>query len=158
MGSNAELAKKRDITKKNFDVPGHIERISKTDPLPACALHSTATLLYRMDWGRHAITVWRKCIELKPDYYEAIGNLGICLALRGTGKMLIMQAYHRSGKPAHADRARREGLSDWGEAEKLFKEALKINPDYNDAARNLRLLRNQMESFRRGVIIVPQMR
>ncbi len=157
-GTNAELAKKLGITKKNFDVSGHIERIGKTDPLRACALHSTATLLYRMDWGRHAITVWRKCIEMKPDYYEAIGSLGICLALRGTGKMLLMQAYQRNGKPSQANRARSEGLSDWAEAEKLFKDALKINPDYDDAARNLRLLHNQMASFRRGVIIIPQMR
>ncbi len=157
-GPNAELAKELGITKKNFDVSGHIERIVKTDPLRACALHSTATLLYRMGWGRHAITVWRKCIELQPDYYEAIGNLGICLALRGTGKMLLMQAYQRNGKPSPANRARSGGLSDWAEAEKLFKDALKINPDYDDAARNLRLLHNQMASFRRGVIIVPQMR
>ncbi len=155
--ANADLAKKLGITRKNFDVSGHINRISKTDPLPACALNSTATLLYRMDWGRHAITVWRKCVELQPDYYEAIGNLGICLALRGTGKMLLMQAYQRSGKPSQANRARSEGLSDWAEAEELFKDALKINPDYDDAARNLRLLHNQMASFRRGVIIVPQM-
>ena len=157
-GANADLAKSLGITKRNFDVSGHIERISKTDPLPACALHSTATLLYRMDWGRHAITVWRKCIDLQPDYYEAMGNLGMCLALRGTGRMLLMQKYYRSGKPAQGDRAKREGLADWAEAEKLFKSALKINPDYEDAARNLRLLHNQMDSFRRGMIIVPQMR
>ena len=156
-GANEELAKNRAIAQKDFDAAGHIKRISRTDPLPAFALHNTASLLYRMGWGKHAITVWRKCIELEPDYYEAVGNLGMCLALRGTGRMILMQAYQRSGRTDQADSARREGLADWAEAERLFKDALKINPDYEDAHRNLRLLTGQTAAFERGVIIVPQM-
>ncbi len=156
-GANAELAKSLGITKRSFDVSEHIERISKTDPLPAHSLHSTASLLDRLGWGGHAVTVWRVCLRQEGNYYEAMNSLGRRLALRGISKMLLMQKYHREGKADQADLARREGLADWTEAEKLFKNALKINPDYEDASRNLRLLQNQMAAFRRGVIIVPQM-
>ena len=157
-GDNAELAKNQGVAKKDFDVNGFINSIFVADSLPAHSLHIAASLLDCMGWGGHAITVWRECTRQEKNYYEAMNSLGRRLALRGIDKMLLMQKYHSEDKPVQADRARREGLADWAEAERLFKDALKINPDYDDAARNLRLLHNQMVSFRRGVIIVPQMR
>ncbi len=156
-GANAELAQSAGITEKDFDIDGFIKSIFVADPLPAHSLHIAASLLDRMGWGGHAINVWRKCLMQEKNYYEAMNGLGRRLALRGTDKMLLMQKCYSEGKPDQADQARREGLADWAEAERLFKDALKVKPDYEDAIRNLRLLNSQTAAFARGVIIVPQM-
>ncbi|MDY7011286.1 MAG: hypothetical protein SVV80_11125 [Planctomycetota bacterium] len=152
-GANAELAKSLEITESDFDIYGFTKRIFVTDPLPAHSLHIAASLLDRMGWSSQAITVWRKCLRQGDNYYEAMNGLGRRLALRGTDKMLLMQKYYSQGKPVQGDQAKREGLNDWAEAEKLFKDALKIKPDYEDAVKNQRQLTRQKDAFVRGVIL-----
>ena len=150
-GPDAPLAKRLAITRRNFDVHGYIRRVSAADPVPAFALHGAAILLKQMGWDNHAITVWRRCLELKKDYWEALGELGHVLALRGNYRMWRRDTYRKKNMPAEAAAAEAGALRDWREAEKLLRRSLVVKPGNKPAMMNLAILQKQMAEFERGV-------
>jgi hypothetical protein len=48
------------------------------------------------------------------------------------------------------------GLDDLVKARQCFEKALRLKPDYDKSLQNLSLVRQQMESLREGVLLVPE--
>jgi len=187
-GANAALAREHAITPEKFDVDAYMKYAAEADPAEAYALHNAATTLralawgdriigggdernpnvrlltHEIGWGGHAATVWRRCVRLEEEYYEAFDELGMCLALRGTALLMLANQYRNMARTdqqmalaIRTDRARR---ADWKEAERNLLEAQRLSRrlkrDDSVPAEHLDLLRKQIAAAERGVILVPK--
>ena len=155
VGPNAALAEQHAVRRRRFNVPRFVERVRSADPVEAFALHNAAITLHQMGWGNHAIGVWRECLGLEKGYYNPMTSLGVLLAQRGTSRMILMQELIEAGRIPQAEAARKAGLADWREAEKLLGKVADATDD-PDARKDLNLLRKQIISFQRGIILKPK--
>jgi len=140
-GPNAELARQCEITPENLDLQAYRRQIAQLDPVPEEAIFTAGMGFYRMKWDEQAIPLLEETIpERKPDHQE-LNMLGVCYARRAVRRF-------QAGGSA--------GLDDLASARRCFEKALRIKPDYDKSLQNLSLVRQQMESLREGVLLVPE--
>jgi len=125
-GPNRALAERYALNEDTFDLQGYIERIERSDPVPALALNRAAGLLFSVEWEDSAEKVWRACLRHEGGYYQAMSRLGRALVIRG--KKHILRG------------STKRGLKDWEEAEKILRRALAIRPGYKEAESGLQWL------------------
>ena len=90
-----------------------------------------------------AIACYRRAIALKPDYVEALNNLGA--TLKDQGKFGEAAACYRTAlkyQPDYAEAHSNLGGVFWeqgdlDQAQSCFRQALELKPDYADAHYNL---------------------
>jgi len=90
-----------------------------------------------------AIPLFKKAISLKPAYADAHRNLGICYLLNGISDKAI-EEFNASlnSKPRSADTYNDLGIGyaakkDYEKAQKMWREALAIDPEHKNAQSNL---------------------
>jgi hypothetical protein len=140
-GPNAELARQCEITPENLDIQAYRRQIAQLDPVPEQAVFTAGMGFYRMKWEEQAIPLLEETIpERKPDHQE-LNMLGVCYIRRAVRRL-------KAGDSA--------GLDDLVKARQCFEKALRLKPDYDKGLQNLSLVRQQMESLREGVLLVPE--
>ena len=116
------------------------------------AYNAGVTMLH-LNWGNHAIDVWRECLRRRKAYPQATVNLGWLLTARGANSMILMQEHAAAGEQDQAQRRRDEGLSDWAEAKDILSRA---HPNDPAARAKLEMLLKHTEAFSRGVVLKPR--
>jgi hypothetical protein len=168
------------ITPMNFDPGAFADRVAASDPVPSRSLHRAGFMLRQLAYGRrsppgggsvrfpdparltreiawtgHATAVLRRAIEVEPDFAAAHAELGVCLRLAGTSKLLLAEAFRRQGRPETAQKLGDSATLDWSLARRHLERALELDPDNEYATANLAQLEEQMAGLRDGRILVP---
>ena len=110
-------------------------------------------ILQGLGKSEEAEKLFRKAIEIKPDYADAHYNLGIIL--KGLGKLQEAELSTRKAikiKPDYVDAHYSlgiilKGLGKLQEAELSTRKAIEIKPDYADAYSNLGTILRALEKF-----------
>ena len=110
-------------------------------------------ILQGLGKSEEAEKLFRKAIEIKPDYEDAHYNLGIIL--KGLGKLQEAELSTRKAikiKPDYVDAHYSlgiilKGLGKLQEAELSTRKAIEIKPDYADAYSNLGTILRALEKF-----------
>jgi hypothetical protein len=157
-GPNAALAQAGQMRPENLDIDRFAAKVASADPVPAFALHNAAMLLRQMGWEGPALTLWERCVSLRPDYAEPRNMLGMAMAWRGTRTLLAMMDAYNANRIDEGDKLKAQGQADWDRAREQFIQAMRLKSDYADARQNLSLLESQMADFRNGRISVPSQR
>jgi len=155
-GPNADLARSAGIDRASFDRAAYVARAAGDDPLAAFALHNAGVTMLNLNWGNHAIEVWRECLRRRKEYPQAAGNLGWLLTVRGANSMILMQEHTAAGQPAQAQRRRADALYDWAEAKDILSRERRARPNDPGARARLEILLQHTEAFGRGTVLKPR--
>ena len=128
----------------------------EVETVEALSLNKLAWTLARLQWHDAAIGAWRAAVKRDPAYHEAMNNLGVSLASRGTRCFVEMKRHLDARQLGPAERARKNGLADWDKAESVLRRALKTRPGYDKARANLQLLLSQRARLRPETIRIPE--
>ncbi|KKL77821.1 hypothetical protein LCGC14_2031060, partial [marine sediment metagenome] len=125
---------------RHFLHPGHprvaelIDRTQRGGPVEAPTANALAWTLERLGWHDQAIRAWRAAVGMDDEYHQAMNNLAMRLAIRGTWRLDEMRRLLEANREPEAVTARLEGLRDWQQAESWLKKALRDWPIRNRAA------------------------
>jgi Flp pilus assembly protein TadD len=117
----------------------------------AQVLNLAAACCLSIDRPRDAETHWRRALAVKPDYTDALNNLGV--ALKEQGRLMEAEACYRQAlaiSPCHAGAHVNMGrlfaeLGRPAEAEAAYLHAIRLQPADSDTFLNLGVLyQNQM--------------
>ncbi len=101
--------------------------------------------LQRLD---DAETFYKKAIELNPNYAEAYNNLGNLFRIKNQLPVSVKTAETAIDKTAEIEIASAEFVS--SEAEKYFRRAIELNPNYAEAYNNLGIALYDFNKFSEG--------
>ncbi len=107
------------------------------------ALHARANALARQGDSEQALALFRRAIELQPEYPELHNDLGVALAQQGQVEEAVQQFQEAlRQKPEYPEALNNlanllRTLGRFEEAVESYRRALAIRPDYPDASKNL---------------------
>ncbi len=141
-GANAALAARTAITEASFDVEQQLARLRRSDPLTAHAAHAIALELFWLGWLNPGVELSRRCLELpRGNFPEAARHLGITLAERALRSDAEAAQLRSAGRDAEARLATQRAVEDLRQALHAVNQALQLKPDYEQARKNLQVIR-----------------
>ena len=155
-GPTASLANNHAITEERFNVDEYIKRVSATDPIAASALSKAAALLTGLGWYTASLSVWQKCIEDEPGYFQASAEMARTYALRANRRLKQMVQADRQGNVSEAQRLEKKAMEDFNHAEKILQQVLREHPDFLPARKNFEMLKKQLSAFQKGIILLSK--
>jgi len=141
-GPTAELARRAALTPRTFDADAFERMLLAVDPAPSSSMYLGGFTLAHLGWDTQAVEILGRAIRRFPhssDLHRMWNMKGTSLARRGTLRMLEQPPDLR-------------GKQDWHEARNCFLEALRAEPDYAPAARNLAEVDKQIAAEKRGIL------
>jgi hypothetical protein len=140
-GPNVELVRQHQITPENLDLAAYRRRVRTLEPVGDEAVFAAGVGFNRMRWDSQVIGLLEDVLpNRKPNCLEW-NMLGICYGRRAMRRL-------QAGDSA--------GAEDLMKARQCFETAVGIQGDYEKGLQNLRLVRRQIESLQRGVLLVPK--
>jgi hypothetical protein len=140
-GPNAQLIKRCEITRETLDLQAYKKQVEALDPVPEHAVFVAGMAFYRMRWDAQAIPLLEETIPARRPSHQELNMLGVCYGRQAVRRL-------QEGDLA--------GQDDLRKARQYFEKALRLKPDYDKGLQNLSLVRQQMESLQRGVVLVPK--
>ena len=153
-GPDAELARRLEITPKNFDANRMIEQARRWDPVAPYTIHMAAATVYFLGWTDHAIDLFRVALAENPGNFRAWETLGECLAQRGQSRLRDWVRLQNELKYSLADEAHRAGKADWLEARGAYLRAQDLSPESEPGAIGLANIRDQLKALEHGEVKV----
>jgi tetratricopeptide (TPR) repeat protein len=152
-GPNAEMARRLEITPRNFDANRLIRKAREWDPVPAYPMHMAACTLYFLGWDDLAIDLFHASLKENADNFRSWEMLGECLAGRGQERLMEWVQLQKEAKYSLADEAHRAGLHDWLEAREDYLRAQSINPNSIPGSIGLANIRQQLKALEHGEVL-----
>ncbi len=146
-GPNAKLAARAELTDLTFDLDACITRMDQLDSQRSHISLLTGQLAFRMGWNRVAVALTDRATQLDPNFHEAWDILGLALLQRGQSRLNAMRLAGDKTKllMAHAN----EYLY---EARQCFEKSLELAPAYDEAARHLLSVEQQLRELKLWVL------
>ena len=126
-------------------------------------LNGFAGLLYDQNKFTEALDVFQKIIELYPDHWEALGQMGQCYGyLKDTKKAIEYTQQALAINQNAPDLLNNLGLFYYHEdqienALRTLKQVLIIDPTHEYAKKNIHLIKNDTEAIKRAGILLEDL-